>query len=198
MSCSSRPCMNIRDCSATRRRCRFWTLGEVERGPASFGRMRRTTGHGEGPRRRRSLMSSRAVGALMDALKARLEATKDGISRHSTLIGAIDYALERWAGLTLFLEDGRLEPDTNIVERSIRPISIGKKNSLFCGDEGGGETWAILASLLNTCKLNGVDPETYLADILERMVSGATKNNQLHELLVWNWKSAREAEKAAA
>jgi len=135
---------------------------------------------------------------LMDALKARLEATKDGISRRSTLIGAIDYALERWAGLTLFLEDGRLEPDTNIVERSIRPISIGKKNSLFCGDEGGGETWAILASLLNTCKLNGVDPETYLADILERMVSGATKNNRLHELLVWNWKSAREAEKAAA
>ena len=134
----------------------------------------------------------------MDALKARLEATKDGISRRSTLIGAIDYALERWAGLTLFLEDGRLEPDTNIVERSIRPISIGKKNSLFCGDEGGGETWAILASLLNTCKLNGVDPETYLADILERMVSGATKNNRLHELLVWNWKSAREAEKAAA
>jgi transposase len=130
---------------------------------------------------------------LMDALKARLEATKDGISQHSTLIGAIDYALERWAGLTLFLEDGRLEPDTNIVERSIRPISIGKKNSLFCGDEGGGETWAILASILNTCKLNGVDPETYLADILQRMVSGATKNNQLHELLVWNWKAAREA-----
>ncbi len=135
---------------------------------------------------------------LMDALKARLEATKDGISRQSKLIGAIDYALERWAGLTLFLEDGRLEPDTNVVERSIRPISIGKKNSLFCGDEGGGETWAILASLLNTAKLHGVDPETYLADILERMVSGATKNHQLHELLVWNWKAAREAGKAAA
>ena len=135
---------------------------------------------------------------LMEALKARLEATKDGISRQSTLVGAIDYALERWAGLTLFLEDGRLEPDTNIVERSIRPISIGKKNSLFCGNEGGGETWAILASLLNTCKLHGVDPETYLTDVLERMVSGATKNNRLHELLVWNWKAAREAEKAAA
>jgi transposase len=135
---------------------------------------------------------------LMDTLKAHLEATKDGISRQSKLIGAIDYALERWAGLTLFLEDGRLEPDTNVVERSIRPISIGKKNSLFCGDEGGGETWAILASLLNTAKLHGVDPETYLADILERMVSGATKNHQLHELLVWNWKAAHEAEKAAA
>jgi transposase len=135
---------------------------------------------------------------LMDALKARLEATKDGISRQSTLVGAIDYALERWSGLTLFLDDGRLEPDTNIVERSIRPISIGKKNSLFCGDEGGGETWAILASLLNTAKLHSVDPEIYLTDALERMVSGATKNNQLHELLVWNWKAEREAQKAAA
>jgi transposase len=135
---------------------------------------------------------------LMDTLKARLAATKDGISRQSTLVGAINYALERWPGLTLFLDDGRLEPDTNIVERSIRPISIGKKNSLFCGDEGGGETWAILASLLNTAKLHEVDPEIYLTDILERMVSGATKNNRLHELLVWNWKAAREAEKAAA
>jgi len=98
----------------------------------------------------------------------------------------------------LFLDDGRLEPDTNTVERSIRSISIGKKNSLFCGDEGGGETWAILATLLNTAKLNGVDPQTYLTDILERIVSGETKNNQLHELLVWKWKAAREAEKAAA
>lgn len=135
---------------------------------------------------------------LMEALKARLEAVKDGISRQSTLIKAIDYMLERWEGLTAFLDDGRLEPDTNTVERSIRPIAIGKKNSLFSGDEGGGETWAILSSLLNTARLNGVDPEVYLVDVLERMVSGATKNNQLHELLVWNWKAAREAERRAA
>jgi transposase len=135
---------------------------------------------------------------LMEALKARLEATLDGISRHSLLIGAINYMLERWAGLTLFLDDGRLEPDTNVVERSIRPIGIGKKNSLFSGSEGGAESWAILASLLNTAKMNGVDPEAYLTDVLERVTSGATKNNGLHELLVWNWKAARENEKAAA
>lgn len=135
---------------------------------------------------------------LMEALKLRLEAVKDGVSRQSTLIKAIDYMLERWDGLTAFLDDGRLEPDTNAVERSIRHITIGKKNSLFSGDEGGGETWAILASLLNTAKLHDVDPETYLADVLERMVSGATKNNRLDELLVWNWKAAREAERAAA
>ena len=135
---------------------------------------------------------------LMEALKARLVAVKDGISRRSTLIKAIDYMLERWEGLTAFLDDGRLEPDTNTVERSIRPISIGKKNSLFSGDEGGGETWAILSSLLNTAKLNGVDPEAYLVDVLERMVSGRTTNDRLHELLAWNWKAAREAEKHAA
>lgn len=63
--------------------------------------------------------------------------------------------------------------------------------------EGGGETWAVLSSLLNTAKLNGLDPEAYLVDVLERMVSGATKTHQLHELLAWNWKAAREAEKRA-
>ena len=77
-------------------------------------------------------------------------------------------------------------------------ISIGKKNSLFSGDEGGGETWAILSSLVNTAKLNGLDPETYLTDVLERMVSGRTTNNRLHELLAWNWTPGGEPKKAAA
>jgi hypothetical protein len=106
--------------------------------------------------------------------------------------------LERWEGLTAFLEDGRLEPDTNTVERSIRPIAIGKKNSLFSGDEGGGETWAILSSLLNTAKLNGLDPEAWLTDVLERMVSRRTTNDRLHELLAWNWKPAAPQAKLAA
>lgn len=131
---------------------------------------------------------------VMEALKARLLAVKDGLSRQSPLTAAIDYTLNHWAGLTLFLEDGRLEPDTNIVERSIRPVAIGRKNALFCGDEGGGETWAILASLLTTAKLNGLDPETWLTDVLERIVSGRTKNDHLHELLAWNWKATREME----
>jgi len=137
---------------------------------------------------------------LMEALKARLDATRDGLSIQSTLTKAINYTLNHWAGLILFLDDGRLEPDTNIVERSIRPIAIGRRNSLFCGDEGGGESWAILSSLINTAKLNEINPETYLTDVLERIVSGRTKNNQLDELLVWKWKAAREAEsmKAAA
>lgn len=72
------------------------------------------------------------------------------------------------------------------------------RRRLFCGNKGGGETWAILASLLSTAKLQSVDPETYLTDVFERMVSGATKNNRLDELLVWNWTAAREAEMVAA
>ena len=115
------------------------------------------------------------------------------ISRISTLREAIGYTLGHWSGLTLFIDDGRLEPDTNCVERTIRPIAIGRKNSLFCGDAGGGETWAILSSLINTAKLNGLDPEVWLTDALERVVSGRTKNNRLHELLAWNWKAARMA-----
>jgi transposase len=146
---------------------------------------------------RRSVRQSETK-PLMEALKARLDATKDGRSTQSTLIGAIDYTINQLDGLILFLDDGRLEPNTNIIERSLRPIGIGRRNSLFCGDEGGGETWAILASLANTAKLNGVDPQTYLTDVLERIVSGRTKNNQLSELLAWNWKAAREAERAAA
>ena len=98
-------------------------------------------------------------------------------------------------GRTVHLDQGT---HTNTVERSIRPISIGKKNSLFAGDEGGGETWAILSSLLNTARLNGLDPEAYLIDVLERMVSGRTTNDRLHELLAWNWKpEAAQANLAA-
>jgi transposase len=110
---------------------------------------------------------------------------------------SLHYTLTHWAGLTLFLEDGRLEPDTNSVERSIRPIALGRKNSLFCGDAGGGETWAILSTLINTAKVNGLDPELWLTDVLERIVSGRTKSHQLHEVLAWNWKAAREAEASA-
>ena len=135
---------------------------------------------------------------IMAALHARLLEVRDGLSQISTLTKAINYTLAHWAGLTRFLDDGRLEPDTNIVERPIRPISLGRKNSLFAGDEGGAETWAILSSLLNTAKLNNLDPETYLTDVLERIVSGRTTHNRLGELLAWNWKAEREKASLAA
>jgi hypothetical protein len=135
---------------------------------------------------------------LMEDLKARMTEVRDGISAQSSLAEAIRYALHHWDGLTLFLSDGRVEVDSNTVERSMRPIALGRRNSLFSGSEGGAESWAILASLLNTAKLNDVDPQTYLCDVLERIVSGRTKSHQLHELLVWNWKAARTTPAQAA
>jgi transposase len=136
---------------------------------------------------------------LMDALKTRLTEIVGQFFSQSPLAEAINYMLNHWSGLTLFLADGRVEVDTNTVERSMRPIALGRKNSLFAGSEGGAESWAILASLLATAKLNGLDPQTYLTDVLERIVSGRTKSHQLHELLAWNWKAEHErAERAAA
>jgi transposase len=90
----------------------------------------------------------------------------------------------------VFLTDGRVEVDNNTVERNTRPIPLGRKNALFAGSHTGGERWAILASLINTAKLHGIDPQSWLSDVLDRIVSGRTKANALGELLPWNWKAA--------
>ncbi|WP_456678824.1 IS66 family transposase [Bradyrhizobium sp. LM6.9] len=139
------------------------------------------------------------AGPLMAALKARLTEMVDQLFSQSKLTEAINYALNHWDGLRLFLRDGRIEVDSNTVERSMRPIAIGRRNSLFSsGSEGGAESWAILASIVNTAKLHELDPQAYLADVLERIASGRTKSHQLHELLAWNWKAARQRTAQAA
>ena len=130
---------------------------------------------------------------LMEALWSWLMERLEAISAKSSLAEAIRYTLGHWKGLTLFLSDGRVEVDNNTVERGIRPIPLGRKNSLFAGSNSGGGRWAILASLINTAKLHEIDPRTYLADVLDRIVSGRTKMNALRELLPWEWKAAREA-----
>lgn len=106
------------------------------------------------------------------------------ISQKSKLADAIRYALSRWEGLTRFIADGRIELDNNTVERSIRPITLNRKNTLFAGSDGGAEHWAIIASLVETCKLNDVDPLAYLTDALTRIVNGHPNSN-IGELLPW-------------
>jgi transposase len=112
-------------------------------------------------------------------------------SAKSDLAKAIRYTLNHWDGLTVFLSDGRVEVDSNTVERTIRSIALGRRNALFAGSPRGAEAWAILASIINTAKLHELDPQTYLADVLEQIVSGQTKVNGLRELLPWAWKAAR-------
>ncbi len=106
------------------------------------------------------------------------------ISQKSKLAEAIRYALSRWNGLTLFVDDGRVEIDSNVVERAIRPIALNRKNALFAGSDGGAENWAIVASLIETCKLNGIDPQAWMADTLTKIVSGHL-NSEIDELLPW-------------
>jgi transposase len=114
----------------------------------------------------------------------------------TSLAKAIRYALNHWTGLVMILADGRLELDTNTVERAIRPVTITRKNALFAGNDNGGRHWAIVATLVQSAKLNDVEPLAWLTDVLERIVSGRTKRRQLETLLPWNWKAAKEAEAA--
>jgi transposase len=98
----------------------------------------------------------------------------------------------------VFLSDGRVEIDTNTVERLHRIIAIGRHNALFAGSDSGARSWAIFTSLLQTCTMNGVDPFAYLKDVLEQIVSGRVKNHELARLLPWNWNAAQLAAPAAA
>jgi len=121
---------------------------------------------------------------IIEALQPWLKAQLERVSQKGKLAEAIRYALARWEGLSRFLDDGRVEIDSNIVERSIRPIALNRKNALFAGSDGGGEHWAVLASLIETCKLNGVDPQGYITDVITRIVQGHP-NSRLDELLPW-------------
>jgi hypothetical protein len=131
---------------------------------------------------------------LVEAMHGWLNEQLGRIPGASTLAKAIRYALNHWNGLVLFLEDGRLELDTNTVERAIRPVTITRKNSLFAGNDAGGRHWAIIATLVQSAKLNGVEPLAWLTDVIERIVSGRTRQHELETLLPWNWQAAKEAE----
>ncbi len=117
------------------------------------------------------------------------------ISQKGKLPDAVRYALTRWRGLTRFIDDGCIEIDNNTVERSIRPIKLNRKNALFAGSDGGAEHWAVIASLIETCKLNDVDPLNYLTDVLSRIVNGHP-NSEIDQLLPWAYR--REELKAVA
>lgn len=131
---------------------------------------------------------------LVEALHTWLTELLERLSGRSTLAQAIRYALNHWKGLILFLDDGRFELDTNIVERAMRPVALGRKNALFAGADSGGKHWAIVATLIQTAKLNEVEPLAWLSDVLKRIVSGQIKRNQLNTLLPWNWRPQDQVE----
>ncbi|MCA3265494.1 MAG: IS66 family transposase [Azospirillum sp.] len=123
---------------------------------------------------------------IIDAFEPWLRAQLDTVSGKSPTAKAIRYALSHWAGLIRFIDDGRVELDTNTVERAIRPQALTRKNALFAGSDGGAQHWACLASLIETAKLNDIDPLAYLGDILARLAQGHPIN-RIAELLPWRW-----------
>jgi transposase len=129
---------------------------------------------------------------ILEALKPWLATRLELISQKSDLAKAIRYVLNHWDGLTRFLNDGRIELDTNTVERAIRPLALTRKNSLFAGSEGGAEHWAVLASLIATCKLGDVEPQAYIEDVIIRLVGGHLQS-RLDELLPWAYAPNRIA-----
>jgi transposase len=134
---------------------------------------------------------------LVLALKAWLEQQLARVSAKATIAEDIRYALNHWDGLARFLDDGRIELDTNIVERSIRPLVLNRKNALFAGHDQGAENWACIASLIETCKLHGVDPQAYLTDVLTRLVN-LWPASRLDELMPWAWAAERATSRRAA
>ena len=130
---------------------------------------------------------------IVDALHAWLQDHVGRVFAGSDLAKAIRYALRHWPGLIMFLDDGRIEMDTNVVERAIRPNTLTRKNALFAGSDGGARHWALAMTLIQTAKLNGVDPMAWLTDVLERVVDGRTKAHELHTLLPWNWTKLRSS-----
>lgn len=105
---------------------------------------------------------------------------------------AIRYVMNHRGGLARFLEDGRIELDNNTAERAIRPLCLSRKNALFASGDDGGARWAAVASLVETCKLNGVDPQRYFTDMLTRLVNG-WPNSRIDELMPWCWEPAAPA-----
>ena len=123
---------------------------------------------------------------LLIRFKTWLDDTLLKLPPGSSLAKAIGYALGRWAALRVYLQDGRIAIDSNPVERALRGVALGRRNYLFAGSAGGGRRAALVYSLIETCKLNGVDPYAYLKDVLTRLPS--LKARDLDDLLPWRWR----------
>ena len=126
--------------------------------------------------------------SIVDGFKTWAEAQLARIPGKGNLAKAFRYGLSRWSSFERFLEDGRIGIDNNPAERATRPIGIGRKNWLFAGSDSGGETLARAMTLIETAKMNGLDPQAYLTDLLDRIHDH--KINRINELLPWNWKAA--------
>jgi transposase len=149
---------------------------------------------GRPPGERQQVRQTRAR-PLLQALHDWFEVSLTRLSRKSDTTAAIRYALTLWPALTRYCDDGGLEIDNNAAERALRAVTLGRKNYLFAGSDTGGERAAVIYSLIGTAKLNGLDPEAYLREVLTRIADHPI--NRIEELLPWNLVASVPLEPAA-
>jgi len=149
--------------------------------------------NGRSPEQRREIRNTRSR-PLLESLKQWLEETLVKLSKKSDTAVAVRYALGRWEALVRYCDDGHLEIDNNAAERALRAVALGRKNYLFAGSDRGGESAAAIYSLIGTAKLNGIDPESYLRNVLSRIAEHPI--NRIDELLPWNF-AAEPAENSS-
>ena len=136
------------------------------------------------PAEQRRLIRSGRSRIIVDDLHQYLGARNRQVSAKSKLGEAIRYALTRWDGLSRFLDDGRIDLDSNTVERSIRPLALNRKNALFAGSDEGGDNWAVIATLIENCKISGINPHTWLTETLGKLAAGHPAS-AVGELMPW-------------
>jgi hypothetical protein len=129
------------------------------------------------------------IAPLVAALEAWIRTERAKLSRHSDVAKAMDYILKRWSTFARFLDDGRICLTNNAAERALRGIALGRKSWLFAGSDRGGERAAVMYTLIQTARLNDVDPQAWLADVLARINDHNIQ--RLDQLLPWNWKNNR-------
>ena len=180
----------------------FFKLAEVARAPLAMEAVRRIDLIFDAERPINGLpldprLAARkaTVAPLVAELEAWMQAVRGKLSRHADVAKAIDSMLKRWEAFCRFLNDGRICLTNNAAERALRGIALGRKSWLFAGSDPGGERAAAMYSLIQTAKLNDIDPRAWLADVLRRINDQPA--SRLDALLPWNWNSPNRLQQAA-
>ena len=183
-------------------RRKVFVLADVAKAPLALEAVRRIDAIFDAERplnglpvEQRLALRQRHVAPLVGELEAWMRGERARLSRHNDVAKAFDYMLKRWAAFTRFLGNGKICLSNNAAERALRGIAVGRRSWLFAGSDSGGERAAAIYTLIETAKLNNVDPQAWLEDVLRRIPDHPAR--RLADLLPWNWR-AQAVDVAAA